>query len=77
MPCPGCGIPVPPVVGLELQAESGEIVADAELAWAAARLVVLRPDQAQSAAAFETRGWRVVLLAEGWQHAVAKLLKEG
>jgi hypothetical protein len=60
----GQGAPLP-AVGFELQAETGAILAEAELAWDTARVVVLRPDQEDQTSAWQGAGWTVVQLGEG------------
>ena len=50
------GVP-PPEVGHELTSETGEVVAEAELAWEAKRVTILLPGQ--EPLPFETAEWRV------------------
>ena len=50
------GVP-PPEVGHELTSETGEVVAEAELAWETKRVAILLPGQ--EALPFETAEWRV------------------
>jgi DEAD/DEAH box helicase domain-containing protein len=52
----------PPEVGRELTDARGRVIADCELAWAAARLVVLRDDQRDLESLWQTHGWRCVAL---------------
>jgi DEAD/DEAH box helicase domain-containing protein len=52
-----------PVVGYELTDEAGCVVAEAELAWKAKRLVVLM--SAALSGPFEVAGWTVVLATDG------------
>ena len=52
----------PPWVGHELADAKGQVVADAELAWPTALLVVLRSDQDDLAPVWQKAGWRVELL---------------
>ena len=59
------GIPVPDEVGYEL-AEDEEVVAEAELAWAGRRLVVLMDRHREFQAAWETRGWRTIPAEGPW-----------
>jgi len=69
-------------VGLELTDAKGRILADAELAWSGARLVVLRPDQEDLTSSWREAGWHVLLLddthslvaGQPWALAVADLL---
>ena len=51
------GLPVPEV-GYPLCQESGELIAEAELAWEAQRVAVFTPDFAEDAAAFTEYGWK-------------------
>jgi DEAD/DEAH box helicase domain-containing protein len=51
-----------PEIGMELADEKGKIVADGELAWIEAKLVILRDDQADMAEAWQSQGWTVLLL---------------
>lgn len=68
-----------PEVGLELLDAKGRIAADAELAWVAQKLVVLRPDQADLVACWQEQGWQALVLNDGldcvaqtpWAAAVA------
>ena len=67
------GVPLP-AVGFELQAATGAILAEAELAWEQARVAVLRPDQEDQAPAWQGAGWTVVRLDEDWaEQALAQL----
>ena len=52
----------PPVVGYELTNTSGQVTADAELAWPSKHLVVLRPDQDDLMPIWRAASWQVVLL---------------
>lgn len=52
------GLPLP-VVGFELQDQSGRVCADAELAWPKKKVAALLPDGAASKPAFESQGWKV------------------
>ncbi|KAB2928361.1 MAG: DEAD/DEAH box helicase [Candidatus Contendobacter sp.] len=63
------GIPAP-VVGYEWTGTGGAIGAEAELAWAGARLAILRADQAEQAPAWQAIGWTVFPLVEDWAAAV-------
>jgi DEAD/DEAH box helicase domain-containing protein len=58
----------PPLVGHELADAKGQVVAEAELAWPASLLVVLRADQDDMAAQWQAAGWRVELLDEAGLH---------
>lgn len=53
---------LPPTVGDELADEKGCVVADSELAWLDASVVLLRSDQADFKQAWESAGWRVTIL---------------
>jgi DEAD/DEAH box helicase domain-containing protein len=72
-----------PEVGLELADEKGRVLADAELAWSHASLVVLRPDQADMTETWQHAQWQVVLLddthglvsGQPWPLAVGRLLR--
>jgi DEAD/DEAH box helicase domain-containing protein len=76
------GAPLPEV-GLELADEKGNVLADAEIGWPGARVVVLRPDQADMAAAWMSEKWGVVQLddsvtgsgGEPWQTVLAGRLE--
>ena len=58
----------PPVVGYELAGASGQVVAEAELAWTTQQYVVLRLDQGDLASQWETAGWNVDVLDEDALH---------
>lgn len=68
-----------PTVGIELSDDGGRVVAEAELAWPEAKLAVLRADQEDLKAAWQTEGWQVIVLDESlatvdgrpWEIAVA------
>lgn len=72
----------PPEVGTELADEKGKVVADAELCWAAEKLVLLRDDQADLFDNWSQQGWAVLVMDETttkigdqeWAAAVAKRL---
>jgi DEAD/DEAH box helicase domain-containing protein len=55
-----------PLVGLELAGEHGDVIADCELAWPERKLVVLRDDQADLVGAWQSAGWRCVVLDAAW-----------
>ena len=74
------GAPLPEV-GMELADEKGRVLADAEMAWPVAKVVLLRADQEDLSSPWAEAGWQVVLLDEAssvagspWQLAVAPLL---
>ena len=54
-----------PEVGFELEDGTGEIVAEAELAWPHERVAVLRDDQADERTAFSRADWRVYATSDG------------
>ena len=64
-----------PHVGYELQDDKGAIVAEAELAWPSAKLVVLRVDQSEFDDRWQHAGWSSVSIGDGWVDAVTKVLK--
>jgi DEAD/DEAH box helicase domain-containing protein len=53
---------MPPEAGTELADEKGKVLADAELTWADHKLALLRPDQADLAAAWLAAGWNPLAL---------------
>lgn len=53
-----------PVVGYELTNAKGAVLAEAELAWEEAKVVMLLPDQEEDAAAFEQEDFRVHRLGD-------------
>jgi DEAD/DEAH box helicase domain-containing protein len=53
------GMPAPSIVGFELTDESGEVIAEAEMAWEAQKIAFLLPEQSESTA-FEAHGWLVL-----------------
>ncbi|PTR17227.1 DEAD/DEAH box helicase domain-containing protein [Nitrosospira sp. Nsp2] len=53
-----------PEVGWELVNGKGEVVADAEMAWPRAQLVILRPDQEDLISIWNTAGWTILMLDE-------------
>ena len=74
------GAPLPEV-GMELADEKGRVLADAELAWPEAKVVLIRADQEDMSAPWAKAGWQVVLLdvaaavaGTPWQMAIAPLL---
>lgn len=54
------GAPVPDHVGFELASASGDVTAEAELAWDAWQLVVLASHQAEMRGSWEAAGWTVI-----------------
>ena len=68
------GVP-PPEVGLELTGLKGTVLGQAELAWPGRRIAVLMDDQTSDRAAFELRGWHVLLVsADDLAESIAALL---
>jgi hypothetical protein len=57
------GLPLP-VVGYELQDESGRVCADSELAWPDKRVAALLPEKSDVSLEFTSRGWKVFNAAE-------------
>lgn len=53
------GIPAPSIAGFELTDESGEVLAEAEMAWEAQKIAFLLPEQSESKA-FEEHDWLVL-----------------
>src|SRR5690606_19293384 len=53
-----------PVIGLELADDKGSVVADAEIGWTDAKVVVLRADQSDMVDAWSERGWKALCLDE-------------
>ena len=54
-----------PEVGFELEDGTGEIVAEAELAWPRERVAVLRDDQADERTTFSRADWHVYSIGDG------------
>ena len=78
------GLPAP-IVGYELANSRGHVVAEAELAWPDALLVVLRADQTDMESQWTDAGWRALVMdqpenkvfdASEWATAVAQALTE-
>ena len=69
----GCQLPQ---VVHELQDDSGEIVAEAELYWEHFKVVGLMPYQEEFAAVYGENGWKVVLLTPdgAWVDMVKDIL---
>ena len=66
-----------PEVGFELEDGTGEIVAEAELAWPRERVAVLHDDQANARTAFSYADWRVYSIGDGGEvvEAVVEVLR--
>jgi DEAD/DEAH box helicase domain-containing protein len=71
-----------PLIGHELADKHGDVVAEAEMAWPAERLVLLTTEQEDMKAAWHAVGWNTLLLSEdlqnvgdeAWWQAVARSL---
>lgn len=71
-----------PEVGIELADDKGKVIADCELCWSAAKVVVLRADQEDLMELWTAQGWKVMMLDEAeemvdstpWGEAVASAL---
>jgi len=71
-----------PEIGMELADDKGHVLAESEMAWPEARVVLLRPDQGDFVSAWKDTQWEVVMLddtlmlvdGQPWQLAIAKLL---
>jgi DEAD/DEAH box helicase domain-containing protein len=55
---------MPPVIGHELANERGVVIAEAEMAWADWRLVLLTFDQADLESVWKSSGWKALVLDE-------------
>jgi len=53
-----------PEVGIELADDKGKVIADCELCWSHAQVVLLRADQADLVHVWSAQGWKVLLLDE-------------
>lgn len=62
----------PPEVGLELADSKGRALADCELAWNDAKLVVLRADQKDLEVHWVAEDWKCLVLDEGMATAQGK-----
>lgn len=71
------GYSMPDHIGFELASPQGEVIAEAELVWNSAHVVVLIEHQEDQHVLWETAGWRVVLADdEAWASRVAEMIKE-
>jgi hypothetical protein len=70
----GSGHPLPDEVGYELSDAHGETIAEAELAWLEAKVVVLLDVQEDYAAIWLAQGWRVVMSTIGWEDEILGLI---
>jgi hypothetical protein len=62
-------------VGYEHANDSGDVDAEAEVAWCAEQVVVLTEAQAEHAAIWQAQGWTTVLAREAWEATVHEKLK--
>ena len=62
----GAGCPPPDQIGLELQNEQGIVCAEAELAWAADKLLLLLEHQAEFTKQWQSAGWTIIPFGEDW-----------
>jgi hypothetical protein len=71
------GLLAPDHVGFELPSAAGDVIAEAELAWEASRIVVLADHQTAQKPAWEAGGWQVVQAdQEQWPMLVIEMIKE-
>ena len=70
----GSGHPLPDEVGYELADAQGETIAEAELAWLEAKVVVLLDVQEDYVAIWLAQGWRVVMSTLGWEDEILGLI---
>ena len=68
------GVAPPDELGVEYAGENGEVEAEAEMSWVAARMVVLTGAQEEYAERWRTLGWSPVVADGDWPAAVIKLL---
>ena len=68
-------VPPPDEVGYEHANDSGDVDAEAEVAWCAEQVVVLTEAQAEYAAIWQAQGWTTVLAREAWEVTVHEKLK--
>jgi DEAD/DEAH box helicase domain-containing protein len=67
------GLSPPDQVGYELE-ENGEVVAEAELAWTALKVVLLMPAHAEHQQFWKSQGWKTVIAEEDWAKPLAEAL---
>jgi hypothetical protein len=67
------GFVPPDEVGFELE-ENGDVVAEAELAWSQAKLVLLMKEHMSSSEVWQAYGWKVRLADGDWHHELIKEL---
>jgi DEAD/DEAH box helicase domain-containing protein len=68
-------VPPPDEVGYEHANDSGDVDAEAEVAWCAVQVVVLTEAQAEYASIWQAQGWTTVLAREAWEVTVREKLK--
>jgi hypothetical protein len=68
-------VPPPDEVGYEHANDSGDVDAEAEVAWCAVQVVVLTEAQAEYASIWQAQGWTTVLAQEAWEVTVHEKLK--
>jgi DEAD/DEAH box helicase domain-containing protein len=69
----GAGLDPPDEVGYEME-QSGEVVAEAELAWIGRKLVLLMPAHMDYRAVWEAHGWKTVIAEGEWQQQLIESL---
>jgi DEAD/DEAH box helicase domain-containing protein len=67
------GVPAPDEMGYEL-AESGQVVAEAEMVWLKPKVALLLSDS-ESGEPFRKNGWKTVECGPGWAANIAEILK--
>ena len=67
------GVVPPDEVGFELE-ENGDVVAEAELAWSQAKLVLLMKEHMSSSEVWQAHGWKVMLADGDWHQELIKEL---
>lgn len=70
------GLPAP-LVGEDVEGEGGEVIGSPELAWDAARVAVLLPEQEGSRGKLEAAGWTCLALADATLDALDALVRRG
>ncbi len=68
------GIIPPDEIGFELQDESGEVCAEAELAWSSCGVLLLLDHQAEYLTQWQSAGWAVIQYNDNWAVQVQMLL---
>ena len=59
---------------LELQDETGEVCAEAELAWSSCNAALLLEHQAEYVNKWQSAGWTVIQYHDGWAEQMLALL---